>query len=73
MSKEADGSDCIYCTNCYVDGAFIDPDATMEDMVEIGVQHLAAKIGEQAARAQLSEFVPTLTRWKNKQGGTNLI
>ena len=33
-------------------------------MVEIGVPHLARKIGEQAAREQLSRFIPTLVRWK---------
>ena len=71
VAKEADGSDSAYCTYCYKDGVFLDPDATMEDMVEMGVPYLAAKIGEQAARAQLSEFVPTLARWGDKQGGTN--
>jgi len=64
VAKEADGSDSIYCTYCYKDGAFLDPAATVEDMVEMGVPHLAHKIGEQAAYEQLSKFVPTLARWK---------
>lgn len=64
IAKEKDGSDSIYCTYCYKDGEFIDPDATVEDMIGIGVPYLAYKVGEQAAREQLSEFVPTLKRWK---------
>ena len=62
--KNPDGSDSIYCCYCYKDGAFIDPEATVHDMVEIGVPHLAPKIGEQAAREQLSALIPTLARWR---------
>ena len=64
IAKEADGSDSIYCTYCYEGGAFLDVAATVDDMVETGVPHLAYKIGEHAAREQLSKLVPTLTRWK---------
>jgi len=64
IAKEPDGSNSIYCTYCYEDGKFLHPDATINDMVEIGVPHLARKIGEEAAREQLSRFVPTLARWK---------
>jgi len=65
IAKEADGSDSMYCTYCYGDGQFLNPNATVEEMVEIGVPHLAHKIGEQAAREQLSNFLPTLERWKS--------
>jgi hypothetical protein len=64
-AKETDGSNSIYCIYCYKDGAFLDTDATAESMIEMGVPHLAYKIGEQAAREQLSKFVPTLARWKD--------
>jgi len=66
IGKEADGSDSIYCIYCYKDGAFLNPDSTVEDMVEMGVPYLAHKIGEQAAREQLSKLVPTLARWRNE-------
>ena len=66
IAKEADGSDSIYCTYCYKDGVFLELDATVEDMVESGVPYLAEKIGEQAAREQLTAFVPTLARWREK-------
>lgn len=64
IAKELDGSDSIFCTYCYKDGKFLSPDATIEETVEMGVPHLAHKIGEQAARAELSAFVPTLARWR---------
>ena len=65
IAKEADGSDSVYCTYCYRDGAFLDPGATAADMIEMAMPHLAHKIGEEAARKQLSEFIPTLARWKD--------
>ncbi len=63
VAKESDGNDSAYCTFCYGDGAFRDPDATVEDMIHTGVPHLAQKIGEDAARRQLGVLVPSLARW----------
>ena len=63
-AKEADGGGSAYCTYCYKDGKFIDANATVEDMVEMGLPHLARKIGESAAREQLEKLIPTLLRWK---------
>jgi len=53
-----------YCVHCFVDGRFMMPDATVADMVEIGVPHVAAKIGEEAARKYLEDFIPQLDRWR---------
>ena len=64
VAKEKDGSESIYCSYCYKDGEYLIPGAAMDDVVEMGVPHLALKIGEQAAREQLSKLLPTLERWK---------
>ena len=64
IAKEADGSDSIYCIYCYKDGEFLNPNATAQDMIEIGVSLLAPKIGEQAAREELS-YIPALKRWRS--------
>lgn len=64
VAKEKDGSDSMYCIFCYEDGEFLKKDATLSEMVEMGVPHLARKIGEEQARKQLSELLPTLRRWK---------
>jgi len=66
IAKEKDGNDSIYCVYCYKNGEFINPKATISDVVEIGVPHLAHKIGEKAAIAHLERFLPTLERWKNQ-------
>jgi len=63
IAKEKDGSDSIYCTYCYQDGEFLQPDATAQDMIDMAFPHLARKIGEKAAKKQLEEFIPTLARW----------
>jgi len=63
-----DGSDSTYCTYCFRDGAFLDPDATVEDMIEVGVPHLAAKVGEETARVELGRYLPTLDRWRSSAG-----
>jgi hypothetical protein len=63
-AKEKDGSKSIYCSYCYKDGEYLVPGATIDDVVEMGVPHLARKIGEQAAREHLSKLLPTLERWK---------
>ena len=65
IAKEADGSDSVYCTYCYRDGQFTQPGATVDDMIAVAMPHVAAKIGEDAARQYLAEFIPTLARWKN--------
>lgn len=64
IAKESDGSDSSYCTFCYKNGEFLNPEATIEDMIELVVPQLARKIGEEAARQELSSLLPTLERWK---------
>ena len=67
IAKESDGNKSMYCTYCYKDGEFLNPKATVHDMITMGVPYLAEKIGETAAREQLSKFIPTLARWKKPE------
>jgi len=64
IAKEPSGEDSIYCCFCYKDGAFVNPDATITEMIEIGIPHLATKIGEPAAREAMRQLIPTLARWR---------
>jgi len=66
ITKEKDGTDSVYCTYCYKDGEFIDPNATIQDMIEMAVPYLAHKIGAEAARKQMEECIPTLARWRKR-------
>ena len=65
IAKEKNGSDSIYCTYCYQDGEFIEPNSTMEDMIEVAVPHFTEKLGnEEAARKYMTKVVSGLSRWK---------
>ena len=65
IAKETDGTDSIYCMFCYKDGKFIDPDMSMDKMIEIQLPILVGRLGtETEVRNQLSELLPTLKRWK---------
>ena len=72
FGKNADGSkNEDYCCHCHPDGAFANPSETMEEMIEGCIPFMVedgvhAK-DEASARALLTEFLPTLKRWK-KQG-----
>lgn len=64
IAAEPDGSRSIYCTNCYKDGKFIEPDLSMEEMVEMIVPVLGKSIGEEEAREEMTSLLPNLKRWK---------
>jgi NAD-dependent SIR2 family protein deacetylase len=66
IAKEQDGSASIYCSYCYKDGEFLEPEATMNDMIEVAVPYFTQKMGsEQEARAYLTEVIKNLSRWKD--------
>ena len=54
-----------YCDYCFVNGAFTNPDFTMEEMIEICVPHVlpATGMSEDEARGMMRRFLPTLKRW----------
>ena len=68
FGKNADGSkNEDYCCYCYENGAFNNPDMTMEEMIELCVPHVVeAKVcpDAESARKMMQEFFPTLKRWK---------
>ncbi len=64
IAKEPDGSESIYCTNCYQDGTFIHPHLSLQEMMEMLVPVLGEAMGEETARNELTRLLPTLTRWK---------
>jgi len=66
--KNADGSkNEDYCCHCYPNGAFNNPKETLHEMIESCAPFLV-EAGEcpdnESARKMLSEFLPTLKRWK---------
>jgi len=72
FGKNADGSkNEDYCCYCYSKGEFNNPSETMEEMIESCIPFLVEDgthaTDEEGARKVLTEFLPTLKRWK-KQG-----
>ncbi|MDR3021540.1 MAG: NAD(P)H-dependent oxidoreductase [Clostridiales bacterium] len=63
IDSKTDGSKSIYCTFCCKEGKFVQPNATVEDMMDIGVFHLSKKIGESSAKQYMSSLIPNLKRW----------
>jgi hypothetical protein len=70
IAPEPDGRDSLYCVYCYHDGKFLQPDITIAEIVEVGVEHLGRKIGRAAARQRLAAFIPTLARWRQGDTGS---
>ena len=62
---EADGSRSeTWCSLCFRDGAFIDPDCTLEQMQGIVETALREQGSNRAFRWMARRQIPTLARWK---------
>ena len=63
IGKEKNGNNSPYCRYCYQNGVFINPDATLEDMVAKGVARKPDHMSEEEARTGLYGLLPRLARW----------
>ncbi len=62
---EKDGSKSEkYCVLCYADGAFIGPDCTLDQMIEIVDTALKADGRSSLMRWAARKQIPHLERWK---------
>jgi hypothetical protein len=54
-----------YCKFCYQDGAFTDPDQTLEGMVQSSVDFMTSNLGFDRAQAEKmsNDVIPGLRRW----------
>jgi len=56
-----------YCIYCYENGAFKQPDLTMDQMIEACVPYMKNKgMKEEEARALMNSCLPQLKRWKKE-------
>ena len=55
-----------YCCHCFLNGEFVDPKITMEEMIDLSSSIMAEKVKmpEPDARKICQSFIPTLKRWK---------
>ncbi|HNQ32183.1 MAG TPA: zinc ribbon domain-containing protein [Methanoculleus sp.] len=66
---EADGSRSVrYCTYCYRNGAYAEPDLTREGAVERYAPMMAANLGIpiEKAEAMVQQYLSTLPRWRDQ-------
>ena len=65
--KNADGSkNEDYCSYCFPNGEFNNPNETMDEMIEACIPHvIEAGVcpDEESAKKMMQEFLPTLKRW----------
>ena len=65
---EADGSkNQKYCAYCYNDGQFTQPNASLDQMIQISANGWSDQdptVSLQQAKDQMSKILPHLERWK---------
>jgi hypothetical protein len=52
------------CAYCYQDGAFTQPEITLQAMIDFDTQIVAGQMGEARARALHEATLPLLKRWR---------
>ena len=56
-----------YCSMCFKDGNFLQPDITLKGMIEIaakGLSEFDANMSYEQAKDYVSTIIPQLMRWK---------
>ncbi len=65
---ESDGSKSAeYCKFCFQNGAFTNPDQTVDEMVQSSVDFMTANLGftREQATEMSGNVIPNLRRWQN--------
>ena len=54
-----------FCRFCYKDGRFVNPDLTLEEMIQSSIEHMTAdlKMSVEQASELANSFIPALKRW----------
>jgi hypothetical protein len=67
LGTEKDGSNnSEYCSFCYQNGGFTNPNQTLEEMIQSSVENMTADLNMPIEKATelANSFIPTLGRWK---------
>lgn len=62
-----DGSETQeYCKFCFQDGEYLQPELTMDDMIQMSISNMTQdlQIGQQKAEMLARQVIPNLKRWK---------
>lgn len=66
LGTNADNSDCSeYCSICYKDGAFTNPNQTLDEMIQSSIENMTADLNMPIEKATelANSIIPTLRRW----------
>lgn len=61
-----------FCKFCYQEGEFLQPELTVEDMIQMSIDNMTQDLSmpEEKAQKLAQTFIPNLKRWKtNKISG----
>lgn len=67
LGTEADGTNTFeFCSFCYQNGAFTNPNQTLEEMIQSSIENMTADLNMPVEQAtQLANaFIPALGRWR---------
>lgn len=61
-----------YCCHCFQNGDFVEPQMTMEEMIDLVTSIMIEKMemSETDAKTICQAFIPTLKRWNSLQDST---
>ncbi|HLL60624.1 MAG TPA: zinc ribbon domain-containing protein [Candidatus Nitrosocosmicus sp.] len=57
-----------YCKFCFKNGEFVNPNQTLEEMIELSINNMTNELNFSLETAQklANQFIPQLNRWKKK-------
>ena len=67
LGTNQDGSHTFeYCAFCRENGAFVNPNQTMDQMIQSSIENMTADLNMPNAKAAelANSFIPTLNRWR---------
>ena len=67
LGTNADNSNCSeYCSFCYKDGAFVNPNQTLDEMIQSSVENMTADLNMPVEKATelANSVIPKLGRWR---------
>jgi len=71
FGTEQDGSEAKeWCKMCYLNGAFTDPDMTLEKMIAASIRFMThnLKFSDEQAEVLTHSVIPQLKRWRGGHG-----
>lgn len=67
FGRHADGTETEeFCKLCYADGAFTNPDQTLDEMIASSIENMRGDLQMpiEQARDLANSFIPKLNRWR---------